>query len=74
MGTHGKYINRYPDSFLKFDGTFKNTPQVSWMINQYDNAVLYNDYIISKIISKIKEKIYIQPYYIYQITEKMFMM
>ncbi|MFY0603117.1 MAG: sulfatase-like hydrolase/transferase [Flavobacteriaceae bacterium] len=57
MGTHGAYNKRYPVSFQKFD---KN-PTTKFMhekayetINTYDNAILYNDFIVSKIIEEVK--------------------
>jgi heptose-I-phosphate ethanolaminephosphotransferase len=57
LGTHVQYENRYPNSF----DVFKDTPQTDFpsddahkTINYYDNAVLYNDYIVSTIIDKVK--------------------
>ena len=57
MGTHLNYENRFTDSFNQFI----DTPQASFKsnnnfkkINDYDNAVLYTDYVISEIIKKIK--------------------
>jgi heptose-I-phosphate ethanolaminephosphotransferase len=60
LGTHMKYDYRYPPEFEKFkDGkdlpghfSEKQTPA----INSYDNAVLYNDFVISEIISMLKNK------------------
>lgn len=56
MGTHHHYENRYPESFNKF----KDEPKTNFKsnesfekINHYDNAILYNDFIISEIISKL---------------------
>lgn len=49
LGTHSKYRNRYPQDFE----IFKNDNQI---IAEYDNAVLYNDYIVNKIISNFKDK------------------
>ncbi|MFV9552126.1 phosphoethanolamine transferase [Algibacter sp. PT7-4] len=58
MGTHYNYEYRYPETFNKF----KNKPKTKFLtqesatkINQYDNAVLYNDFIISEIISRLKD-------------------
>ena len=55
MGTHHHYENRYPESFDKF----KDEPETNFKsdesfekINHYDNAILYNDFIISEIIKK----------------------
>mgnify|MGYP001247389564 CR=1 FL=1 len=65
MGTHGDYINRYPANFEYFTEDSlvniktKNKPFLdSWgkeKINEYDNAVRYNDYVVSEIIRRIKE-------------------
>lgn len=49
MGTHSSYKNRYPSSFDKFKNK-KNK------VAEYDNAVLYNDYVINKIITEFKNK------------------
>ena len=55
LGNHGGYENRYPDSFEKFKGkleveNFGSKDYWSYHINIYDNSVLYNDYVVSKII------------------------
>ncbi len=56
MGTHHHYENRYPESFNKFRDTprtnFKSKESFS-KINHYDNAVLYNDYLVSSVIKKV---------------------
>lgn len=49
MGTHGAYKDRYPENFNKF----QNKNQV---VAEYDNAILYNDYVINKIIDIFKNK------------------
>lgn len=49
MGTHSGYINRYPQNFE----IFKNN---NIKISSYDNAILYNDYVIDKIISNFKNE------------------
>ena len=49
MGTHSVYKNRYPQEFE----IFKNENS---KISNYDNAVLYNDYVIDKIISTFKDE------------------
>jgi|SaaInlStandDraft_1057018.scaffolds.fasta_scaffold00034_16 heptose-I-phosphate ethanolaminephosphotransferase len=56
-GTHFNYKNRYPDTFNIFKDTpFSNYPSDEnfKIINDYDNAVLYTDYVVSEIIHKIK--------------------
>ncbi|WP_162880214.1 phosphoethanolamine transferase [Mariniflexile rhizosphaerae] len=59
-GTHFYYENKYPDSF----NTFKDKPKTQIaineseykFINEYDNAVTYNDFIVNTVIDKIKRK------------------
>lgn len=58
MGTHMMYVKRYPDEF----NVFKDTPRTIFnhalayqRINEYDNAVLYNDYIVSQIINEVEK-------------------
>ena len=56
MGTHLSYQNRYPNSFNQFND--KNISvfgkKADSFINHYDNAILYNDFIIAEIIKKTK--------------------
>ena len=56
MGTHHHYENRYPEAFSRFNDqprtNFKSEDSFE-KINHYDNAILYNDFIISEIISKL---------------------
>ena len=59
IGTHSTYKFRYPDHFNKFT----DTPQTLFpssrshsLINEYDNAVLYNDYAVRSIIDTFKSK------------------
>lgn len=56
MGTHHHYENRYPKAFKKFIDTpktkFKSQENFE-KINHYDNAVLYNDFLISNVIKTI---------------------
>ncbi|WP_047553147.1 phosphoethanolamine transferase CptA [Methylotenera sp. G11] len=58
LGTHMKYKYRYPDEYIHFKdnanlapGLDKNKVEV---INAYDNAVLYNDFVVSNIIKTYK--------------------
>jgi len=57
MGTHGDYSDRYPEEFNVFYSKpitkFKHKKAYE-TINAYDNAVLYNDHILSEIIKEIK--------------------
>ncbi len=60
MGTHIQYENRYPKNF----DYFKNPNKLSkykyakavQTVNQYDNAVRYNDYIVRTVIEKVRAK------------------
>ncbi|WP_229008719.1 phosphoethanolamine transferase CptA [Methylophilus sp. Leaf408] len=61
LGTHMKYSYRYPE---KFD-VFKTTQgllatgldeEKTALINSYDNAIRYNDWIMSQLISTLKAK------------------
>ena len=56
MGTHHHYENRYPESFSKFNDEPKTnfkSEESFYKINHYDNAILYNDFILSEVISKL---------------------
>ena len=59
MGSHGAYIKRYPAEFDQFH-TRPVTPfaheRAFTNINQYDNSILYNDYIVNKIIDLVKKE------------------
>lgn len=53
IGTHYDYSKRYPDSYSIFyseDNTKENK-----LIDTYDNAVLYNDYIVSQVIKLVSK-------------------
>ena len=52
MGTHANYKYRYPKSFDVFSTNDASEKQQT--IDQYDNAVLYNDYIVREIIEKAR--------------------
>lgn len=58
MGTHYIYSNRYPPEFARFDNVQdKENSHVSKdkaeIINKFDNANLYNEYIVSSFIKII---------------------
>lgn len=64
MGSHGDYCERYPQSFKKYDGSlpigeFGKKLQDDKLrireINCYDNSVLYNDTVVSDLISALKK-------------------
>jgi len=60
MGIHPSYKKRYPPSYNRFKDSIINDNMVSLTakkirkINDYDNALLYQDYVISSIIKTIK--------------------
>ncbi len=60
MGTHGRYSSRYPDidQWRKFDEEVEIGKNEQWkqIRAEYDNAILYNDYIVTEIINKFKDK------------------
>lgn len=59
LGTHNKYKYRYPEEFAKFDN--KNVhrdlnEREKMLYNEYDNAVYYNDYVVSSLIDIVKKE------------------
>lgn len=62
LGAHPTYDMRYPDEFARFDGTedgvaaaMKAAGRSFWVRQQrdeYDNAILYGDYVLSEIIRR----------------------
>lgn len=58
MGTHVAYKNRYPEDFTVFsdqpETLFKNENAFQ-AINEYDNAVLYNDYVVNEVINEVEK-------------------
>jgi heptose-I-phosphate ethanolaminephosphotransferase len=52
MGTHAKYAFRYPESYGFYPTNLDDEKQNT--VNHYDNAVMYNDYIIRNIIEKLR--------------------
>jgi len=58
LGTHTQYKNRYPDKFNQFQDnppTIFPSEEAFSTINEYDNAILYNDYILGEIIGLLKK-------------------
>jgi heptose-I-phosphate ethanolaminephosphotransferase len=58
IGTHLAYDMRYREDFKKFTDIPKtkyNSKKAHRIINDYDNAVLYNDFVVNEIISKVKK-------------------
>ncbi len=66
MGAHADYSKRYPPAYNHFNGTddipVRDKPFLAgnaWKlarVNEYDNAVRYNDMIVSEIIAMVKER------------------
>lgn len=63
MGNHFVYCNRFPSKYTKFNQdlsmevfgyNISNKIKLKDNINCYDNSVLYNDFIVSNIINKLK--------------------
>ncbi|MDO6790111.1 phosphoethanolamine transferase [Tamlana sp. 2_MG-2023] len=55
IGTHFEYSNRYPKTYNNFNDSTVVSKKGT-IINHYDNAVLYNDYIVYSLIEKLKNK------------------
>lgn len=60
MGNHGPaYFKRYPASFEKFRPVCKTNNLGACthaeILNAYDNAILYTDYVLSRIIKLLKQ-------------------
>ena len=57
MGQHEVFRDRYPSGFNKFDEKdytdLSLSPKNRKTLSEYDNATLYNDFVIDKIISNI---------------------
>ncbi len=65
MGAHPAYNFRYPETFAKFDGVTDDTVakdleekgRAFYAIafrNQYDNAILYQDYVLAGLLNRLK--------------------
>jgi heptose-I-phosphate ethanolaminephosphotransferase len=54
IGTHFDYSNRYPKSFDVFNDKKANSKEEE-ISNNYDNAVLYNDFIVYSLINNLKQ-------------------
>lgn len=59
LGTHRSYDYRYPESFNHFSN-YDKAP--SWIsdknideYNSYDNAILYNDHVVSELINNVRD-------------------
>jgi len=57
IGTHSRYDYRYPKDFAKFDNAKldkKLSKKKTITYNNYDNAIYYNDYVVSELIDSVK--------------------
>lgn len=56
LGTHSKYDLRYPEAYERFTDREQMPPGLSngqaELYNSYDNAVLYNDFVVSSLIER----------------------
>lgn len=65
MGSHGDYCNRFPEKYRQFSGelnianfgNMKLSENTLAKLNCYDSSVLYNDFVISSLISLLEEKV-----------------
>jgi len=48
MGSHSKYAKRYPPQYAKFQSFSSKKEKI---INEYDNSILYNDFIIDGLFN-----------------------
>ena len=62
MGSHGSYASRYPHdhTYGRFNapltqGKFGTNASKVGSINDYDNSVLYNDYVVSSILKEFQK-------------------
>ena len=54
LGTHRAYSQRYPKEYNKFIKKEDNEKERN--LHDYDNAILYNDYVVTTIMDKFKDK------------------
>ncbi len=63
MGSHNAYKYRYPENFSRFDYKKDIIPDKPYLndddrklIDEYDNSVLYTDFVVSSIIKEMQKK------------------
>ena len=58
IGTHRVYSKRYPDEYSHFKGVNERTKYKTEYskdkVNEYDNAIRYNDYVVREIIEQVR--------------------
>jgi len=57
-GTHLKYNERYPADFAKFTAADEDKPdaEAKKITAEYDNAILYNDFVLDEIFKRFEDK------------------
>ncbi|WP_452224756.1 sulfatase-like hydrolase/transferase [Lacinutrix chionoecetis] len=60
IGNHSRYLRRYPKAYQVFNtereaSPFKHKRAIT-LINEYDNATLYNDFVLREIIEEVRRK------------------
>lgn len=61
IGSHWRYLLRYPESFTKFSPVSDRNrsmigyPEKDVIVNEYDNSILFTDFIINAIIESLKQ-------------------
>jgi len=55
LGNHIDYEKRYPKEFEIFNTTADKHQDIEDIIDAYDNATHYNDYILSSVIGQLKQ-------------------
>ncbi|MFA7073806.1 MAG: phosphoethanolamine transferase, partial [Endomicrobiaceae bacterium] len=53
MGSHDPYADRYPEKFNVFK---KNNNWRAQTVSEYDNSILYTDYVLKQIIGLLSER------------------
>ena len=53
-GNHYAYNKRYPEEFNKFSSDDNNKKNI--IIDSYDNAILYTDFVVSEMIETLQQK------------------
>ena len=59
MGAHQRYTNRYPSAFSQFgidEGRTDLTYAQKMTVAEYDNCILYSDYVCNEVVRRFEEK------------------